>query len=79
MHFTAEEKERMYASAAGDLLIMQGMVWRVETDDLDYMSVVITGCEAFLMCDNIPTVIMPHSIIMHGVPACQRCNDKLSS
>jgi hypothetical protein len=78
MEFTAEESTRLYASGEGDLLIMQGMVWRVETDDLDYVNAMVTDCEAFLMCENIPTVIMPHPIITAGVPSCERCADILT-
>jgi hypothetical protein len=78
MELTAGEKERLYASSEGDLLIMQGMVWRIGRSDIDTLEAAIESCLAFLNCVNLAEKILPHPIITAGVPSCQRCAEILT-
>jgi hypothetical protein len=78
MEPTADEKELLYASVEGDLLIMQGLVWRVVRSDIDTIEANIEQCAAFLNCGDVPVRILPHPIISEGVPSCARCADILT-
>lgn len=70
VELTADEKERLFASSEGDLLIMQGMVWRIGRSDIDTIEAVMADCA---QCANIAEKILPHPIITAGVPSCERC------
>ncbi len=78
MELTADEKERLYASIEGDLLIMQGLVWRIARSDIDTLEAVIEQCAAFLNCAGMAEKILPHPILSAGVPSCGRCAEILS-